>query len=96
MQEELENKRAKIDAIYYCPHNDEDNCNCRKPKPGLILKAAKKWNISLARSIAIGDSEIDAQAASRAGCGIIVTVDFTKKRAFYLSLIDKLIEINGK
>jgi len=68
MKEELKKKGAKIDAIYYCPHDVEDNCNCRKPKPGMILKAAKDFNIDLADSIAIGDSGPDIMAGKAAGC----------------------------
>jgi len=36
-----------VDEIKFCPHDDKDNCNCRKPKPGLIIEAAKKWSIDL-------------------------------------------------
>ena len=45
--------------IYYCPHNDEDNCNCKKPKPGMILKALNNYDIDLNSSIYCGDSRAD-------------------------------------
>jgi D-glycero-D-manno-heptose 1,7-bisphosphate phosphatase len=55
-------------AVYYCPHRADENCGCRKPKPGLLLEAAADFNIDLARSVFVGDSETDVQAARAAGC----------------------------
>ena len=49
------NKELKLDDIFVCFHDDIDKCECRKPKPGLILEAAKKWNINLKKSYMIGD-----------------------------------------
>ena len=57
-----------VDAIYYCPHLPEEGCNCRKPQPGLLLKAAKDLGIDVKESWMIGDKEIDLEAAKRAGC----------------------------
>lgn len=57
----------RIDAFYYCHHDYHHNCNCRKPKPGLILQAAADFDINLANSHLIGDSETDIQAARAAG-----------------------------
>jgi len=57
-----------IDDFYYCPHRPDENCDCRKPKPGLLLEAAKKWKIDLKSSWMIGDSDTDMEAASAAGC----------------------------
>lgn len=70
---------AYVDAIYYCPHHPHKGyegeitelkieCECRKPKPGLILKAAKDFNIDIASSWMIGDSENDILAGKNAGC----------------------------
>ena len=58
---------ARMDAIYYCPHSPETNCDCRKPKPGLLLRAAKDLGIELAQSFMIGDRYVDVQAAHAAG-----------------------------
>lgn len=58
---------ARLDAIYVCPHRPDENCACRKPKPGLILQAAAEWQIDLPASILIGDSATDVQAARAAG-----------------------------
>ncbi|HEV2382029.1 MAG TPA: HAD family hydrolase [Terriglobia bacterium] len=64
---------ARIDAVYYCPHTDEQGCTCRKPKPGLLLRAAGDYRIDLGRSIMIGDEPRDMEAAAAAGCrGILL------------------------
>jgi D-glycero-D-manno-heptose 1,7-bisphosphate phosphatase len=59
---------ATIDAIYYCPHESEPPCRCRKPKPGLLLDAAREHNIDRAASWMIGDSRSDIEAGCNAGC----------------------------
>jgi D-glycero-D-manno-heptose 1,7-bisphosphate phosphatase len=56
-----------IDAIFFCPHGPHDNCNCRKPKPGLFLDLARRLRISLHGVPAIGDSLHDLHAAKDAG-----------------------------
>jgi len=78
METELGRQGAFLDAIYYCPHHTDKgyegelpdykiNCNCRKPQPGLLLQAAQEWNIDLAQSYMIGDSEKDVEAGKNAG-----------------------------
>jgi len=59
---------GRIDAVYYCPHTPEENCDCRKPRGGLLSRAARDWALDLRRSVLIGDSISDVQAASAAGC----------------------------
>lgn len=61
-----------LSAAYYCPHKADEDCVCRKPKPGLLFKAAEDFNIDLRRSIFIGDSDIDMQAALAAGCASVL------------------------
>jgi D-glycero-D-manno-heptose 1,7-bisphosphate phosphatase len=56
-----------IDAIFFCPHGPHDNCNCRKPGPGLFLDIARRLRISLHGVPAIGDSLHDLHAAKAAG-----------------------------
>ncbi len=68
MQEELEQAGAKLDGIYYCPHDKELPCDCRKPSPGMLLSAAREHQIDLAASWMVGDSESDIEAGRRAGC----------------------------
>ncbi len=67
MIRELASRGARIDDLYTCPHG-EDCCDCRKPKPGMIYKARQKWDIDLAGSLLIGDSDSDADLA--AACGL--------------------------
>ena len=57
-----------FDDIFTCPHRLDSNCSCRKPKPGLLLEAARKWNSPLKRSVFVGDRETDLMAAKAAGC----------------------------
>jgi D-glycero-D-manno-heptose 1,7-bisphosphate phosphatase len=59
---------ATIDAVYYCPHDYEPPCDCRKPQPGMLLDAARAHDIQLAASWMIGDSDHDVQAGRTAGC----------------------------
>lgn len=62
----------RIAAVCYCPHTSDAGCPCRKPRPGLLLQAARDWRIELGRSILIGDSPSDIEAAHAAGCGSIL------------------------
>jgi D-glycero-D-manno-heptose 1,7-bisphosphate phosphatase len=59
---------ATIDGTYYCPHDTEPSCNCRKPAPGMLLDAARAHRIDLSASWMIGDSETDVEAGKNAGC----------------------------
>ncbi|BEV13910.1 MULTISPECIES: D-glycero-beta-D-manno-heptose 1,7-bisphosphate 7-phosphatase [Herbaspirillum] len=60
---------ADIDAVFFCPHSADDNCDCRKPKPGMFHEIAKRFNISLRGGVAtVGDSLRDLQAGYVAGC----------------------------
>lgn len=57
-----------IDKVYYCPHQNEDNCECRKPKPGMLMKASCELDIDLTRSLIVGDHAKDMSAGKIAGC----------------------------
>jgi D-glycero-D-manno-heptose 1,7-bisphosphate phosphatase len=59
---------GRIDAVYLCPHRPDEGCACRKPKPGLLQTAAAEMGFDLQRSIFVGDSITDYQAARAAGC----------------------------
>jgi D-glycero-D-manno-heptose 1,7-bisphosphate phosphatase len=61
-------KRLPLDDIRVCYHDDVDGCPCRKPEPGLLLKAAQDWNINLSASFMVGDRWKDIEAGRRAGC----------------------------
>lgn len=69
MMERFEKEGCPITAYYFCPHMPEAGCDCRKPKPGMILQAAREWNIDLAASRLIGDKESDLEAGRAAGVG---------------------------
>jgi D-glycero-D-manno-heptose 1,7-bisphosphate phosphatase len=58
---------VKFEGIYYCPHDKNDYCDCRKPEPGMILAAAKDLEIDLNSSYMVGDSASDVEAAKNAG-----------------------------
>ncbi len=68
MGRDLAEKGAFVDAIYYCPHHPDEDCDCRKPKPRMLFLAAQDLGIDLSRSYMIGDAEMDIEAGRRAGC----------------------------
>jgi len=68
MQKTLLNDGVCLTAVYFCTHAPAEGCPCRKPKPGLLHAAAADFNIDLSRSIFIGDSNTDIEAARAAGC----------------------------
>jgi len=71
MLEELSRSGANLGGIYYCPHDKEPPCSCRKPSPGMLLTAAQEHQIDLTLSWIIGDSDSDIAAGRRAGCGTV-------------------------
>lgn len=84
LKEMLEEKGARVDAVYYCPHHPEKNhpeannpkyrreCRCRKPKTGMIDEAAKTFKIDAKNSYAVGDRTLDTQTGKNAGCKTIL------------------------
>lgn len=68
----LELSGVKINGSYFCPHSPEDNCECRKPKPAMLLRAAEELDIDLASSWMIGDRESDIIAGLKAGTKTIL------------------------
>lgn len=74
MKEQFAIHNAPLDAVYFCPHHPEYGigaykrmCNCRKPKPGMLLRAQNDWDIDMADSCFLGDKETDMQAGKAAG-----------------------------
>lgn len=68
-----------LDAIYYCPHHPKDNCNCRKPKPGMMLQAKEKFGLDLTKCYVIGDKYSDVEYAHQVGAkGILVLTGYGK------------------
>lgn len=71
MVEELALRGARIDDVFYCPHA-ENACDCRKPRPGLIMQAQQKWGIDLSRSLMIGDTGRDRELAAAVGLPFVL------------------------
>jgi histidinol-phosphate phosphatase family protein len=74
MTAELAARGARIDDILVCPH-EKDTCDCRKPRPGMIREAQRRWDIDLSRSLLIGDSESDRQLAVNCGLRFLLARD---------------------
>ena len=74
MKDAIVSGGGKITDILFCPHLPNDGCECRKPAPGLLLQAQRKYNIDLSKSIMVGDSAKDIECARNAGCGKAVLV----------------------
>ncbi|MFC1485610.1 D-glycero-alpha-D-manno-heptose-1,7-bisphosphate 7-phosphatase [Candidatus Latescibacterota bacterium] len=67
MRERVADAGGEIVAVYHCPHQTSDRCQCRKPEPGLLLKAAVDYQFNLPETFYIGDTSRDTEAARRAG-----------------------------
>lgn len=70
-----------IDGIYMCPHDNQDHCDCRKPKPGMLLQAAEEHGLDLDRSFIIGDRWRDVGAGKAAGCrAVFIDYDYNEPK----------------
>ena len=65
---EIEAAGGRIHAIYYCPHREDEGCDCRKPRPGMLIQAAHEHKVDLSGSYLIGDSIRDIAAGEQVGC----------------------------
>lgn len=99
-------ENAYLDDIYVCPHHPDRGfpgerpeyktaCDCRKPRPGMLLRAAREWNIDLSRSFMIGDSERDVQAGGNAGVLRSVQVE-TNRDGALLEAVRQCLENEKK
>jgi len=79
MKRELSVEGAWVDDIYYCPHHPDDNCECRKPKTGLVTQAVKKHGIDLSQSYLIGDLNTDISLGKAVDCKTILIADQASK-----------------
>jgi D-glycero-D-manno-heptose 1,7-bisphosphate phosphatase len=79
---------GEIKDIFYCPHMPEDECNCRKPEPGMILQAHRKHSIDLADAVMVGDSYRDIECGINAGCGHTVLV----KTGIHANTLERLAQ----
>lgn len=70
------------DDIKACYHTDADGCDCRKPKPGMLIEAAREWQIDLGRSFMVGDRWRDVAAGKAAGCHtVLIDYEYRERRA---------------
>ena len=100
MLKKFESKGVKILDVFFCPHSPNENCSCRKPKPGLFLEAQKKFNIDMEQSWSIGDKETDVEAASLSGITNTVLVrsghkinETTSKSNFIIDSLANIVEL---
>ena len=75
LEAELSQAGAPIDALYFCPHDNDDGCACRKPRPGMLLDAAREHDLDLARSVLVGDTPRDLEAGRAAGVGACFLIE---------------------
>ena len=73
---------GRIVAVFFCPHAQDTGCTCRKPKPGMLLEIAERFNVALADVPAIGDSLRDLQAASAAGARPVLVLSGKGRQTF--------------
>src|SRR3990170_2329359 len=80
VRERLREQGVELTAVYFCPHHPDDGCACRKPRPGLLERAAEDLGLALAESVMIGDKRIDAAAGRNAGGrGILVRTGYGRE-----------------
>lgn len=79
MKKELEEKGARIDGVYYCPHHPDDKCSCRKPNTALFEQAIKEHDIDPSQSYVIGDRMLDVEAGHKIGSKTILVPERVKQ-----------------
>jgi len=74
LAKQLAGHGACLDAVYYCPHHPSEGCECRKPKAGMLVRAAQEFGIDLRRAFMVGDKVSDLDAGLRAGCRTVLVL----------------------
>jgi D-glycero-D-manno-heptose 1,7-bisphosphate phosphatase len=96
LRELLSQEDSFLDAIYVCPHHPDDGCNCRKPRPGLVRRACKDFDIEMKKSYIIGDQKADIELGRREGIrSILVLTGHGKKTVEETSpdyVVDNILE----
>lgn len=88
----IEDAGGRLDAVYVCPHHPEARCNCRKPKPGMLLAAAARFGLHLRHSVFIGDSVTDLGVAKAVGCTpILVRTGLHAQEVTELAKVDSSV-----
>ncbi|MBZ7948081.1 HAD family hydrolase [Campylobacter sp. RM9929] len=88
---EFEKEKIHFSKIYHCPHLQ--NCDCRKPKPGMLLKAKKEFDIDMENSIFIGDNLSDMQAGLNANINTLILINQEKKEGSHFKQFKNLKEV---
>jgi len=85
---------GRIDAVFFCPHAQNAGCACRKPRPGMLLEIAERFNVALADVPVIGDSLRDLQAASEAGARPVLVLTGKGEKTFKAGGLPKGTEVH--
>ena len=80
MRKAVEERGGRLDAVYYCPHQRQNRCSCRKPKVGLFRRAKKRFGIRLKNSFFVGDSRVDVEAGKAIGCRTVLVLSGRNRR----------------
>ena len=87
MVQAIETAGGRVDRVVYCPHRPNEGCACRKPQPGMLLRAAQDMGIDLSQSYMVGDAETDVQAGRTVGCRCYLVLTGRGRRQFVRALI---------
>ena len=98
MKKEFDKKGIKITDVYFCPHHPEftGECECRKPKPGMLIESIKKYNIDVNNSILVGDKNSDIEAGKKVGMKklfLVNTGHLIKSNKFNVPILNSLKEL---
>lgn len=98
LRNEFQENNSPLASVYHCPHHPEQTCTCRKPLPGMFMKAQQELDLDMAKSIMIGDKTSDMQAAYASGVGRRILL--TKKHltdadfGYFVEQVEELAQIN--
>ncbi len=84
MHDELARYKARVDAVYFCPHHPDEDCLCRKPKPALLQQAAAEMGIDFTLSYMLGDRQMDIQAGKAVGCKTVLVITGSDREEYQL------------
>jgi D-glycero-D-manno-heptose 1,7-bisphosphate phosphatase len=71
---EIERHGGRVEQVVYCPHRPEEECHCRKPRPGLLLETAERYGLNLQEAVVVGDSLSDIEAGQAVGCQTVLVL----------------------
>ena len=83
MVSEVSKAGGTIDAVYYCPHHPDAGCECRKPKPGMLMRAAREHNIELSNAYLVGDFPTDIEVGQRVGATAFLVLTGLGLESYY-------------